>query len=55
MISDAGLTNYKELKRLADNQDKWKNYGKLQNQPQGWSQKNKILYNINQIIHMKHK
>jgi len=33
MISDAGLANYKELKRLADNRDEWRNFGKLQNQP----------------------
>jgi len=33
MISDAGLANYKELNRLADNRDEWRNFGKLQNQP----------------------
>jgi len=33
MISDAGLKNYKELKRLAGNRDEWRNYGKLYNQP----------------------
>ncbi|KAL4083943.1 hypothetical protein QTP88_029259 [Uroleucon formosanum] len=33
MISDAGLANYKELKRLAENRDEWRNFGKLQNQP----------------------
>jgi len=33
MISDAGLKNYKELKRLAGNSDEWRNYGKLHNQP----------------------
>lgn len=27
IISDPGLINYKELKRLADNIDEWKNYG----------------------------
>jgi len=33
MISDAGLANYKELKRLAENRDEWRNMGKLRNQP----------------------
>lgn len=33
MISHAGLTNYKELKRLAGDRNKWRNYGKLQDQP----------------------
>jgi len=27
-ISDAGLANYKELKRLAENRDEWRNFGK---------------------------
>jgi len=35
LIFEAGLTNYKELKRLADDKDGWRIYGKLQNQPQG--------------------
>lgn len=37
MISDVGLTNRKELKRLADNRDEQRNYRKLQ----GSSQKKK--------------
>lgn len=28
----AGLTSYRELKRLADNIEEWKKYEKLQNQ-----------------------
>lgn len=27
------LTNYKDLKKLASNKDKWRNFGKLPNQP----------------------
>jgi len=33
MISDAGLTNYKELKRLAGARGEWINHKKLQSQP----------------------
>jgi len=33
MYSDAGLKNYKELKRLVCNRDEWRNYGKLLTQP----------------------
>ena len=52
MISDAGLTNYKELKRLADNRDEFWNFEQLQNQPLGWSQKNNnMLY----VILIKYK
>lgn len=31
MISDESITNYKELKRLANNRCVWRDYGKLQN------------------------
>lgn len=34
MISNVGLTSFKKLYRLAGIRDEWKNYGKLQNQPQ---------------------
>lgn len=34
MISDAGLINDKELKKLAGDREKWREYGKLQNQPE---------------------
>jgi len=35
MIFYARITNFNEFKRLADNRDKYRNYGILQDQPYG--------------------
>jgi len=47
MITNVGLTNYKELNRLAGNRDEWRNYGNLHNQFQGWLQKKKNANRFN--------
>jgi hypothetical protein len=56
MISDAKLSSYTKLKRLAGNKEECRAYIQLQNQPWGWIQKEEkctysnYLKNNNELI-----